>query len=113
MPFSGTIDPQVSGDEWTDIFKNTFTPAVEAAGYTCVRVTQRPGSFLREIVERLDSADLVLADLTGSNPNVFYELGIRHAVWALFWWHRTFDSFRATWAPTGPCSTRGKPQTAH
>lgn len=37
-------------------------------------------NILREIVIDIDSSDLVIADLTGLNPNVMYELGIRHAL---------------------------------
>lgn len=43
-----------------------------------VRRAESPTDILRDIVFDLDSADLVVADLTGLNPNVMYELGIRH-----------------------------------
>jgi hypothetical protein len=38
-----------------------------------------PGSITKEIVASLHTADLVIADLTGHNPNVFYELGVVHS----------------------------------
>ncbi len=38
-----------------------------------------PGTITTDIVQRLYSNDLVIADLTGSNPNVFYEVGLRHS----------------------------------
>lgn len=50
-------------------------------GYECIRTdrTGKPGSFLREVVRGIGAATIVLVDITGDNPNVFYELGIAHA----------------------------------
>ncbi|MBQ4050806.1 MAG: tetratricopeptide repeat protein, partial [Oscillospiraceae bacterium] len=39
-----------------------------------------PGSITRNIILNLADADMVIADLTGGNANVFYELGIRHVM---------------------------------
>ena len=38
------------------------------------------GSIINGVIEKLNDADLVIADLTGSNSNVMYELGVRHAL---------------------------------
>src|SRR5439155_8230123 len=40
----------------------------------------RAGSFIKDILESLFSSFVVIADLTGQHPNVFYELGVRHAL---------------------------------
>ena len=37
------------------------------------------GSINHDIIHRLHASDLVIADLTGANANVMYEIGIRHA----------------------------------
>ncbi len=44
------------------------------------RYERTKGNFVKGIINDLDEADLVIAELTGLNPNVFYELGIRHTL---------------------------------
>jgi hypothetical protein len=38
----------------------------------------KPGQITRQIIEQIRDAHLVVADLTDENPNVFYELALRH-----------------------------------
>lgn len=44
------------------------------------RYESKVGSIINGVIENLNEADLVIADLTGSNRNVMYELGVRHAL---------------------------------
>jgi hypothetical protein len=39
-----------------------------------------PGAINEKIIRKLNSYDFAIVDITGGNPNVFYELGVRHAL---------------------------------
>ncbi|RZF29001.1 DUF4071 domain-containing protein [Paraburkholderia sp. UYCP14C] len=57
-----------------------YVPAIEALGYAPVRADQDTGSMIvTQMLERIFYADLVIADMTIPNGNVYYEIGIRHA----------------------------------
>lgn len=62
-------------------FRHLIKPVVEARGYRAMRAHEddRPGIVTSQVIQRVADADLVVADLTDHNPNVFYELAIRHA----------------------------------
>ena len=80
MPFSET--KTCNSSQWTEIFDKMIKPAVEEAGYNyiCRRSEAIVGNIIDDILDELNRADLVIADLTDKNPNVFYELGVRHAL---------------------------------
>lgn len=80
MPFSSS--KTCSEDEWTEIFKNVIKPAVEKAGfnYTCSRANIHFGAIIEDILDNLNRSELVIADITDKNPNVLYELGVRHTL---------------------------------
>lgn len=63
------------------IFEYVIKPSAEECGYNAVRGDQipQPGYITSQVVEHLMNDDLVIADLTGKNPNVFYELALRHS----------------------------------
>lgn len=67
---------------WSDdIFHNLVEPVASENGYKAFRIidASRPGDITAQIIEALYKSDLVVADLTGHNPNAFYELAIRHS----------------------------------
>jgi hypothetical protein len=63
-------------------YRNIIKPAVEAAGLRCIRADEIIHSGLIDVpmYEQLLNADVVVADLSTSNKNAFYELGVRHAL---------------------------------
>jgi hypothetical protein len=64
------------------ILKHVITPVVKELGYKLDRADKisEPGRITSQIINRLIEVPLVIADLTDRNPNVFYELAIRHAI---------------------------------
>ena len=63
-------------------YQNLIKPTVEATGLECVRADEivHSGNINVPMYERILTADLVIADLSTSNNNAFYELGVRHAL---------------------------------
>ena len=57
-----------------------IVPACQAFGLEPIRADRiaRPGEIPDQIFRLLRDAEVVIADLTGANPNVMYELGLRH-----------------------------------
>jgi hypothetical protein len=62
-------------------FSSIVEPALAEFKLTVVRADQigEPGMITRQIIEHIVHARLVIADLSFHNPNVFYELSLRHA----------------------------------
>lgn len=66
----------------SDLFLGSLIePAVQEFGLTLVRADQigKPGMITAQVIEHIAKARLVIADLSFHNPNVFYELALRHA----------------------------------
>ncbi|HYN22075.1 MAG TPA: tetratricopeptide repeat-containing protein [Thermoanaerobaculia bacterium] len=65
---------------FNSLWEKAFAPAIRALGYDAVRADEDAGALIiHEMIERLAISDLVIADLTIPNANVYYEIGIRHA----------------------------------
>ncbi len=68
--------------EWSDEVHRILAGACKAAGVHPVRGDDlfTPTDILDDIWQAINGADFVIADITGRNPNVLYELGIAHAL---------------------------------
>lgn len=82
MPFGKKLDPTARIEiDFDDIYMRAIKPAGEAANLDVIRADEEIDGGLIHLgmFERLLLAEIVVADLTSLNANVFYELGIRHA----------------------------------
>src|SRR5512134_686038 len=82
MPFGKK--PTMGGTQidFDEVYGELIRPAIEEAGLEPLRADEEMtgGIIHRPMFERLILCEYAVADLTTANANVFYELGIRHAV---------------------------------
>lgn len=73
MPFSSDFDK---------IYRNGIKSACEELNIVCERVDEQifEESILERIYSQIAKADLIIADLSKPNPNVFYEIGFSHGI---------------------------------
>src|SRR5580704_7817959 len=79
MPMSD-VDGVATKSQWNRIYNRLFSPAIRASGFHVVRSEAIRGNLIAGIIEDLWSAEAAIVDLTGKKENVFYELGVRHAL---------------------------------
>ena len=65
-----------------DVLRHIVRGAASRFGFKAIRADEiaKPGMITSQVIEHIVDSPLVIADLTGHNPNVFYELAIRHAI---------------------------------
>jgi tetratricopeptide (TPR) repeat protein len=82
MPFGSKPGPEGHLIDFNRVYTEYIQPALEMAGLEVFRADeeQRAGDIITDMFQELLIADLVVADLTIDNPNVWYELGVRHAL---------------------------------
>lgn len=79
-PFVFVLMPFDSG--FDDTYNLGVEPACRDAGSYCERLDDQifQESMLERIYNQISKADIIVADMTGKNPNVFYETGYAHAL---------------------------------
>ncbi len=70
------------GDLFDHCYRDVYQPAVKEIGLEPMRADSlfMPSEIIQDIWSLTQRAELLLADMTGRNPNVFYELGLAHAI---------------------------------
>ena len=68
--------------EFNDVYQDLIKTPLEREGYKVNRADDVAihQNILRNVVKNISDADLIIGDLTARNPNVYYELGIAHAL---------------------------------
>jgi tetratricopeptide (TPR) repeat protein len=82
MPFGTKPGHDGQPIDFNRVYAELLKPALESAGCEVFRADEelRAGDIREDMFQELLIADLVVADLTLDNPNVWYELGVRHAL---------------------------------
>ena len=82
MPFGKKMDAAGRVTNFDAVYARIIAPAVEHSGLEPIRADEEKigGTIHKPMFERLMLCHYAVADITGANPNVFYELGIRHAM---------------------------------
>src|SRR5919205_1922809 len=82
MPFGKKPDAAGSLIDFDAVYSDLIRPAIEAAELEAIRADEEMtgGIIHKPMFERLILCEFAIADLTTANANVFYELGVRHAV---------------------------------
>ncbi|RXT47917.1 hypothetical protein B5V01_08115 [Mesorhizobium erdmanii] len=66
--------------DFNALWDKAYVPVITTLGYEPIRADQDIGALIiNQMLQRLYFADIVLADMTIANGNVYYEVGIRHA----------------------------------
>jgi Nucleoside 2-deoxyribosyltransferase len=73
MPFAASFQ---------GIWEHVLRPTVTGVGDDCKRGDDifAPGLIMDDVIKAIREADYLIADLTGRNPNVYYELGYAHSL---------------------------------
>jgi O-acetyl-ADP-ribose deacetylase (regulator of RNase III) len=82
MPFGEKPDVGGRPLDFDKVYKYLIKPPIVAMGIECVRCDEigKPGLIHSEMIGHIYEDDIAVVDITTLNPNVFYELGIRHAL---------------------------------
>ena len=72
IPFDQEFDP---------VYEDFIKPVLQEAGLVVSRADniESQQNILKDVMGGIGHGDLIIADLTYSNPNVYYELGVAHA----------------------------------
>lgn len=79
MPISD--HPDYATGHFKRVYEYIIKPACQKAGYEAIRAddTVKTNDIVSDIIRKIIDSDMAICDMSSRNPNVFYELGLRHA----------------------------------
>lgn len=79
MPISD--HPDYAPGHFKRVYEYIIKPACQKAGYEAKRAddTSKTNDIVSDIIKKIIDSDMAICDMSSRNPNVFYELGLRHA----------------------------------
>lgn len=79
MPISD--HPDYASGHFKRVYEYIIKPACQKAGYEAIRAddTVKTNDIVSDIIKKIIDSDMAICDMSSRNPNVFYELGLRHA----------------------------------
>ena len=82
MPFGEKTDVDGSIVNFDAVYDQLIKPTIDSLDMECVRadLIDGAGFIHRKMFQHVYDADVSVVDITSLNPNVFYELGMRHTV---------------------------------
>jgi hypothetical protein len=109
MPFGVKLGPNRQPIDFNRVYQEYIVPALDIAGLEAFRADEeiRAGDIRTDMFQELLVADLVIADLTIDNPNVWYELGCATRCARVAWYSSALNECRrpSTSTPTARCGT--------
>lgn len=82
MPFGDKIDKDGKTIHFDEVYDSFIEPTIKEIDIECIRCDKivEAGGIHNKMFFNIYDADVALVDITMLNPNVFYELGMRHTV---------------------------------
>jgi tetratricopeptide (TPR) repeat protein len=82
MPFGEKVNTANKKIDFDIVYNTLIKPAIENSGLKPLREDESTlgGIVIKNMFQRIIFCDIAITDITFDNPNVYYELGIRHAV---------------------------------
>ena len=67
---------------YDSLYSEVIKPVCKEYGFEAYRADDvyRPGIILQDVISGLKESDMIIAEISPTNPNVFYELGYAHAI---------------------------------